>query len=260
MTSADWSIIGDARALEAHGLFVAEGRLVLDRLLDLRAAGARWDLVGVLATPAAAHALHLDERCGELVDVRPPDDMQRMTGFNFHRGVIALVRRPLMPTLDAWLGDLPANRPLVLAEHIVDPDNVGSIFRNARALAAAGVLLDDLSADPLYRKAVRTSTGAVLELPWTMMAREPAWTAVRAAGYRLLALTPARDAVPLRDAIASVGPGGLAIAVGNEGEGLTAGALAACDIRARIPMADGADSLNIATALALALHEVRAVA
>lgn len=259
MTSTDWSIIGDARAVEASGLFVAEGRLVLDRLLGLRAAGAGWDLVGVLAAPAAVLALNLEERCGDVLDVRPPADMQRLTGFNFHRGVLALVRRPPLSALEPWLATLRRDRPLVLAEHIVDADNVGSIFRNARALGAAGVLLDDTSADPLYRKAVRTSMGAVLDLPWTMGATEPAWAAVRSAGYRLLALTPAADAVPLRQAISTVGRGGLALVVGNEGMGLSADALLACDIRARIPMADGADSLNVATALALALYELRRV-
>lgn len=259
MTSIDWSVIADAAALKASGLFVVEGRLVLDRLLTLRAAGADWDVVGVLASPAAVHALHLDERCGSLLDVRPPGDMQRMTGFNFHRGVIALVRRPPRQTLDAWLDELPSTPPLVLAEHIVDVDNVGSLFRNARALGAAGVLLDDTSADPLYRKAVRTSMGAVLDLPWTTGARAPAWAAVRAAGYRLLALTPAADAVPLRDALIGLGHGGLAIVVGNEGTGLSADALDACDIPARIPMAEGADSLNVATALAIALYEAQHV-
>lgn len=259
MTSIDWSIIGDRRALGVSGLFVAEGRLVLDRLLDLRVAGAGWDLVGVLAAPAAVRALRLADRCGDVLDVRPPGDMERLTGFNFHRGVLALVRRPPLPALNPWVASLGRDKPLVLAEHIVDADNVGSIFRNARALGAAGVLLDDTSADPLYRKAVRTSMGAVLDLPWTTGASAPAWAAVRAAGYRLLALTPAADAVPLRDALTRLGHGGLAIVVGNEGTGLSADALDACDIPARIPMAKGADSLNVATALAIALYEVRRV-
>lgn len=185
--------------------------------------------------------------------------MERLTGFNFHRGVLALVQRPPVQRVDSWLASLDDEGPLVLAEHIVDVDNVGSLFRNARALGAAGVLLDNTSSDPLYRKAVRTSMGAVLDLPWTAASREAGWEAVRAAGYRLVALTPASGAAPLARAIDAMRPGRLAFAVGTEGGGLSAGALAACDIHACIPMADGADSLNVATALALALYEGRRV-
>ncbi len=259
MSDTDWSLVGDAAALRAHGLFVVEGRLVLQRLLDLCDAGASWHVVRVLASPAAVRALRLDERCAGRLDVRPADDMQRLTGFNFHRGVLALVRRPPVPPVEPWLAGLRDDLPLVLAEHLVDVDNVGSVFRNARALGAAGVLLDDTSADPLYRKAVRTSMGTVLDLPWTQAVRGTAWAQVRAAGYRLMALTPAPGAVPLRDAILEARGGRLAIVVGNEGAGLTDEALAACEVRVRIPMEEGADSLNVATALALALYEARAL-
>src|SRR5690606_4476243 len=95
-----------------------------------------------------------------MLDVRAPQAMQEVTGYNFHRGVLALVRRPVPVPVAVLIAGLPAEAPLVVGEHIVDVDNVGSIFRNARALGAAGVLLDDTSADPLYRKAVRTSMGA----------------------------------------------------------------------------------------------------
>lgn len=249
-----WTSIADPHALRAAGMFVAEGRMVVDRLL-IRAASAAFDVVRVLATPAAVRALGLDERVPDLLDVRTPHEMQEVTGFNFHRGVLAVARRPpLTPVLDL-VRALPGDGPLVVAEHIVDVDNVGSIFRNACALGAAAVLLDDTSADPLYRKAVRTSMGAVLDLRWTTAGAREVWDALRSADYRLLALTPERTATPLRAAMASARHGRVAIVVGNEGEGLSADALAACDVRVRIPMADGADSLNVATALAVALYE-----
>lgn len=246
--------MADAHALREAGMFVAEGRLVVDRLLA-GAASSAFDVVRVLATPAAVRALRLDQRVPALLDVRTPQEMQDVTGFNFHRGVLALVRRPRLASVADLVRTLPIDMPLVAAEHIVDVDNVGSIFRNARALGAAAVLLDDTSADPLYRKAVRTSMGAVLDLPWTAAPGREVWDALRAAGYRLLALTPARTATPLRAAMASARAGRVAIVVGNEGEGLSADALAACDVRVRIPMAEGADSLNVATALAVALYE-----
>ncbi len=255
MSQLGWSSIGDAHALRAAGLFVAEGRRVVDRLLESgRPPG--FDVVRVLATPAAVRALSLDERVPGVLDIRSVEEMQDVTGFNFHRGVLALVRRPTGETVDALLARLPAGAPLVVADHVVDVDNVGSLFRNARALGAAGVLLDDTSADPLYRKAVRTSMGAVLDLPWAVASRNDLWAAVRAAGYRMIALTPACGAEPLRSALDGGNPGGrLAIVVGNEGEGLGEATLHACDASARIPMANGADSLNVATALAIALYE-----
>jgi tRNA G18 (ribose-2'-O)-methylase SpoU len=250
-----WASIGDARALRNAGLFVAEGRLVVERLLTA-SDGPVYEVVRVLASPAAVRALHLDERVPGLLDVRTPAAMQELTGYNFHRGVLALVRRPPHVSVADLVAGAPADAPLVVGEHIVDVDNVGSLFRNARAFGAAGVVLDDTSADPLYRKAVRTSMGTVLELPWTRAAGPEMWGMLRRAGYRLMALTPAADAVPLREAMTDAGRCRVAIVVGNEGEGLSQAALAACDVPVRIPMAHGADSINVATALAVALYEV----
>jgi tRNA G18 (ribose-2'-O)-methylase SpoU len=251
-----WASIGDARALRDAGLFVAEGRLVVERLLTGTGPLA-FELVRVLATPAAVRALRLDERVADRLDVRTPQAMQEVTGYNFHRGVLALARRPATAPVSELIAGLAADAPLVIGERIVDVDNVGSIFRNARAFGAAGVVLDDTSADPLYRKAVRTSMGTVLEVPWTTASGADLWGMLRTAGYRLLALTPALDAMPLREAMTGVGSGRVAVVVGNEGEGLSHAALSSCDVRVRIPMAHGADSLNVATALAVALYEAR---
>lgn len=257
MTGNDWQIVGDAARLRAAGLFVIEGRTVLARALASPVDGGIWRsrIEVVLSTPAAAAALHLHDLVPDRLEMRSPADMQAVTGFNFHRGVVALVRRPPAVPLDTFLSQLDTARPLVACEHLVDVDNVGSIFRNAQGLGAAGVVLDGRSADPLYRKAVRTSMGAVLELPWAACAGTIPWGMLRAAGYRLVGLTPAHDAMPLREALEGPAGGVVALVAGNEGSGLSAEALAACDVRARIPMRNGADSLNVATAVALALYE-----
>ncbi len=146
---------------------------------------------------------------------------------------------------------------LVLAEHLVDVDNVGSVFRNARAFGAAAVLLDQRCPDPLYRKAIRTSLGAVLEVPWVQAPFTELLDSLVAAGVTTVGLTPGGGSVAEVSELAGRhgGPGAVAMVVGNEGLGLSGEARARCTHLARIAMADGADSLNVATALAVALYE-----
>jgi tRNA G18 (ribose-2'-O)-methylase SpoU len=267
----DWSTaLADPAALRAAGLFLAEGRLVLSRVLA-GAAGGHDAIVAVLSTPAAARALGLEQHLADRLTIRAPAEMEALTGFNFHRGVLALVRRP--PVLDVanviaaatvrmWGG------VFVVAEHLVDVDNVGSCFRNARAFGAAGVLLDERCPDPLYRKAVRTSLGHVLEVPWAQATIREILSALRARGVVTVGLTPherrtsnvERRAAPLAT-LAEARPRlpahlPIAVVVGNEGSGLSPETLEACTHLACIPMAEGADSLNVATALAVALYEL----
>ncbi len=258
----DWSTaLSDPEALRAQGLFLAEGRLVLERVFG--AASGPDAIVAVLATPAAARALRLDERLPDRLTIRTPAEMEALTGFNFHRGVLALVRRPAVADVrDVIAAAMTSGPVLVVAEHLVDVDNVGSCFRNARAFGAACVLLDQRCPDPLYRKAVRTSLGHVLEVPWAHAPMATILEALRDRGVPAIGLTPqAGDGVQatgnLRDIVEAVDrrrP--VAVVVGNEGSGLSAETLAACTHLARIPMAEGADSLNVATALAVALYEL----
>ncbi len=237
-------------------------------------------IVEALATAAAVRALRLDAVLGSRLVIRTPDEMAGLTGFNFHRGVLAAVRRPAIPDPRALLaqvvGDVGADevdapavrnaRLVVVAEHIVDVDNVGSCFRNALAFGASAVLLDDRCPDPLYRKAVRTSLGAVLDVPWTSAPMGGILDALAEAKVHAIGLTPnggptALPAAAATRALATVRgevPGGtIALVVGNEGAGLSAETLARCSSLACIPMAPGADSLNVATALAVALYEYR---
>ena len=294
----DWaSALSDPIGLRARGLLLAEGRLVLERILA-GAAGGVGSIIAVLAAPAAAHALDLEARVGDRLVTRTPAEMESLTGFNFHRGVLALVRRPPETSVDDVIGDVMARRRdvaeratpvadggarsadrgswistpgariaerdcsgraavLVVAEHLVDVDNVGSCFRNARALGAACVLLDDRCPDPLYRKAIRTSLGAVLEVPWAQAPIRQILDRLRAAGVVTVGLTPDRDVATLRDEVSDGLDEGVPIAlvVGNEGHGLSPEARGRCNHLARIPMAGDADSINVATALAVALYE-----
>ena len=287
MTDPIWSsALSDPAALRASGLFLAEGRIVLERIFA-GACGGAAAIVEVLSTPAAAQALDLETRLGDRLTTRSPADMATLTGFNFHRGVLALVRRPPMLDLNDVIvdavtraigsrrlspgvggqakaggrnpkaGDGP--RPvLVVAEHLVDVDNVGSCFRNARAFDAACMLLDDRCPDPLYRKAVRTSLGTVLEVPWVQAPISDILDLLTAAGVPAVGLAPHDAAAAIEDVAAELAAHTpVALVVGNEGHGLSAGTRARCARLARIPMADGADSLNVATALAVALYEWR---
>jgi tRNA G18 (ribose-2'-O)-methylase SpoU len=267
-----WAVLGDADALRARDLFVAEGRRVIQAILD-GAAGGAPAIVAALATPPAAEALGLASRLGERLDVRPPDAVQALTGFNFHRGALALVRRPPPLPLASLIGssDGTGNAPsrhgtqsplYVVGEQIADADNVGSLFRNARAFGASAVLLDDRSADPLYRKAVRTSLGAVLHVPWSSDPLPEILGALARRGVVTVGLTPDPEVPTLAEVLGDTPAGAgravpLALLVGNEGAGLSLPARAACDRLACIPMSPGADSLNVATALAVALYECR---
>ena len=262
----DWrAALADPSALRERGLFIAEGRLVLERLLT-GAAGGPAAIESVLATPAAVRALNLETQLPGRVVVRTPEEMAASTGFNFHRGVLGLVRRPEPLSVDGVLRSQDASerkpRVFVVADHLVDVDNVGSCFRNARAFGVAGVLVDQRSPDPLYRKAIRTSLGHVLEMRWAQAPMDENLAGLAGHGIATIGLTPLNrsDGRPVQDLAAlasSLDPRRpIAVVVGNEGHGLTMETAGACEHLAGISMADGVDSLNVATALAVALYEL----
>ena len=256
---ADYQNLKDARLLAERGRFMVEGRgnlrVLLERtsitpdsiLLSERTHGALEDLLREWAP-----------RCPVYVAERAVLD--RIVGFPIHRGVLAVCARPApcdpLALARAALEREPAPR-LVVLEGIIDHDNVGGIFRNAMGLGARAVLLCPRTVDPLYRKAVRTSMGGSLVVPFGRSADLAALLDdLRALGFETLALDPA----PSGSDLASLDPerlGPAALLLGTEGRGLTEGALARADRRLRIAMESGVDSLNVSVAAGIALHRLR---
>lgn len=180
--------------------------------------------------------------------------LEQLTGYHLHRGALAAMHRPPL----ALVAEVIANaRRIVILEDIVDHTNVGAIFRSVAGLGADAVLVSPSCADPLYRRSVRVSMGTVLQVPWTRM---PDWnescTVVKDAGFHLAALALSDTAVSL-DAFARSAPERVAIVLGTEGDGLSRRALATADTTVMIPMLHGVDSLNVASASAVALWELR---
>jgi tRNA G18 (ribose-2'-O)-methylase SpoU len=231
-----------------HGLFIAEGELVLRRAL--RAGYApRSFLVDAKRVDQLA-----DLPTGEApVYAATQDVLEKATGFHVHRGVLASFhRRPLPPATELLAG---AARVAVL-EDVNNHTNLGAVFRGAAALGVDAVLLSPSCADPLYRRSVRVSMGEVFAVPYARLEPWPdALAEPRAAGFTVLALTPSPDAValPRLDAAARRRP---ALLFGAEGAGLSRAALAASDLRVAIPMRRGVDSLNVAAAAAVAFWEL----
>lgn len=235
------------------GLYIAESAKVIARAL---AAGhrprsvlvqERWLddvrslLAGVAPSPDAPPVP---------VYVVEPSVAESLTGYAVHRGALAAMHRPTPPDPRAVLRHA---RLVVVLEDIVDHTNVGAAFRAAAGLGADAVLVSERCADPLYRRSVRVSMGTVFQVPWT---RLPAWPEARGilheAGLHIAALALADGAVSL-DSFAADRPERVALLFGAEGDGLSRSALAACDTLVTIPMAGGVDSLNIASASAVAL-------
>jgi tRNA G18 (ribose-2'-O)-methylase SpoU len=179
--------------------------------------------------------------------------MNGITGFNIHRGCLALGERRAPSD---WRELAAGCRRVIILERLGNADNVGSIFRSAAAFGVDGVLLGPACADPLYRKAIRTSMGAALAIPFAHAEPWPAALAhLREDGWAVLGLSPGATQT-LQSVSSELRGRRTALVVGHEGEGLTAEALAACGADARIPMAVGTDSLNAATATAIALYEL----
>jgi tRNA G18 (ribose-2'-O)-methylase SpoU len=250
----DFRNLADAAMLTSCGLFIAEGRLVVERLLTESPLEPR----AVLVTEAAARAL------GPVLAGRPDLDvyvvplalMEPLTGFNIHRGCLATARRPPSRSVDEVLAS-GARRVLVL-EGVSNPDNLGGLFRTARAFGVQAVVLGPGCGDPLYRKAVRVSCGAALVLPF---ASTPDWPGALHAFARhaipLLALTPRGDqTLEAREAL-HVRGSPLAVMVGAEGPGLSTAALKAADHTVRIDIDPRSDSLNVTVAAGIVLHALR---
>lgn len=186
-------------------------------------------------------------------------ETERITGYRVHRGALAAFHRPEPADPSELLRSLtraPGMRRVAVLEGLVDHTNVGAIFRSAAALKIDAILLSPTCADPLYRRSIRVSMGAVFQIPWARLSPWPGLELLRDLGFTTCALTPAGDAVPIDDFM-SAAIGDLALYLGSEGPGLTRGVIDGADARVRIPLADDIDSLNVATAAAIAFWETR---
>lgn len=244
---AGYTHIADPDHLLKLGVFVAEGRLVVRRLLDLQ----HWDIESILLTePAAESIADVLPKTQAPVYLVDQQIMNGIAGFNIHRGCLALVKRPERATLDRIAAG-PLARVLVL-EGVNNPDNVGGLFRSAAAFGIELVVLGPGCGDPLYRKAVRTSMAASLSVPFVHALQWPgAIRDLRADGFTVVALTPNRSVATLEEVFPHAK---LALLVGAEGEGLSDAAMQAATLRIRIPTTADVDSLNVTTAASIAMY------
>jgi tRNA G18 (ribose-2'-O)-methylase SpoU len=252
---ADYSQLTDValrrKSEPAGGLYIAESTKVIARALE---AGHRPRSV-LLQEQWLPDALELLADWPDVpIYVGAASVLEELTGYNLHRGALAAMHRPVLAPVSDLIRDA---RRIVILENIVDHTNVGAIFRSVAGLGADAVLITPRCADPLYRRSVRVSMGTVLQVPWT---RLPEWDEavplLHDAGFHLAALALADNAVSLDD-FAIDPPERLAIVLGAEGDGLSRQALAVADTVVTIPMLHGVDSLNVASASAVALYALR---
>ncbi|WP_243062957.1 RNA methyltransferase [Humibacter sp. RRB41] len=252
---ADYAGLTDValrRALEpAGGLYLAESTKVISRAI---AAGHVPRSVLVQERWLSGIEPLLVDFPDVPVYVGREEALESLTGFHLHRGAMAAMHRPALPPLEKVL---EGARRVVVLEDIVDHTNVGAAFRAVAGLGADAVLVTPRCADPLYRRSVRVSMGTVLQVPWTRIGEwSDAAPRLHDAGFRLAALALADNAVSLDDYAADP-PERLAMVMGAEGDGLSRRALAVADTVVTIPMAHGVDSLNVASAAAVALYALR---
>ncbi|HXW46795.1 MAG TPA: RNA methyltransferase [Streptosporangiaceae bacterium] len=234
------------RNLEAeHGLFIAEGEKVIRRAIaagyPVRSLLVAEDKLATIADVAAG--------CQAPLYIVPAAVAEQLTGYRVHRGALASMRRQPLP---AVADVLAAARRVVVLEDIVDHANVGSVFRCVAALGFDAILLSPRCADPFYRRAIKVSMGAVFSVPYCRLTDwRGAVDALKANGFRVLAMTPDPGATPIGEVS---GAGRLALLIGSEGNGLSGRWLAAADEVVRIPMHNGVDSLNVGSATAIACY------
>ena len=242
----------------SNAMFIAESPKVIHRALD-----AGYEPVSLLT-----ERKHIEGQASDLIDrlgdlpVYTADSalLENLTGYSLHRGVLCAMKRPALPTVEAVCKH--ARRVAVL-EGIVDPTNVGAIFRSAAALQMDAVLLTPTCCDPLYRRAARVSMGTVFQVPWTRIGQhhtqwpDKGMAQLRDLGFKTAALALSDNSVSI-DHPALLNEEKLAVILGTEGDGLANATIAGCDYTVKIPMAHGVDSLNVAAASAVAFWELRA--
>ena len=244
------------------GLFIAESPNVIDRALD-----AGYQPVSMLidTKEITKNAANVLERIrifpGKTIPVftAPEDILRKLTGFPLTRGCLCAMERRELPSIQETIKD--ASRIAIL-EEVVNPTNVGAIFRSAAALGMDAVLLTHGCSDPLYRRAIRVSMGTVFQIPWTFLGnrRDPGWPQpgldlLRRSGFKTAAMALKKESVSISDPSLMKEPK-LAVVLGTEGDGLAAETIADCDYTVMIPMYHGVDSLNVAAASAVAFWQL----
>ena len=234
------------------GIFIAESPKVIERALN---AGCVPISFLMETRHVENQAKELIARCGDIpVFTAGLDVLTQLTGFKLTRGMLCAMYRPKLPTVE----DICKNaRRVAVLEDVMNPTNVGAIFRSAAALGIDAVMLTSASSDPLYRRSIRVSMGTVFQVPWTYLG-EGGISDLRRLGFKTAAMALKSDSLPIYDPrLAKIDK--LAIVLGTEGDGLAAGTIADCDYTVLIPMSHGVDSLNVAAASAVAFYQLAAL-
>jgi tRNA G18 (ribose-2'-O)-methylase SpoU len=249
----EYRAVSEPELVRESGLFVAEGRLVVRRAIE----DGRYHVRSLLLSEAARR--DLEPVFGCLAEDVPiyicaAGDFLTIAGFDIHRGCLALVRRPAVLSAENVVGTA---KVVVVLEAVANADNVGGVFRNAAAFGADAVLLSPSCCDPLYRKAIRTSMAATLQVPFARIEDWPhGLAALGARGFTVVGLTPRAPAQTLDSFAASSRPARIALLVGNEGTGLSREAEAAAHHLVRVPIRPDVDSLNLVVATGIVLSRL----
>lgn len=239
------------RADPENALFIAESPNVIERALN----------AGCVPVSFLMERKHVEgkgreilARCGDVpVYAAELEVLIQLTGFHLTRGMLCAMRRPKLPSVEEVCAGA---RRIAVLENVMNPTNIGAIFRSAAALNMDAVLLTSAGSDPLYRRAVRVSMGTVFQVPWTFLEDENSWPEqLHALGFKTAAMALRDDSVRLDDP-RLLAKEKLAIVLGTEGDGLAADTIAHCDYTVRIPMSHGVDSLNVAAASAVAFYQL----
>lgn len=237
------------RAEPEKGIFIAESPKVIERALD---AGCVPISILIERKHIEGQGKDIITRCGEIpVYTAEFDVLTQLTGFQLTRGMLCAMYRPTLPTVQEVCAE--AKRVAVL-ENVVNPTNVGAIFRSAAALNMDAVLLTSACSNPLYRRAIRVSMGTVFQVPWTFLP-EDGMEQLHGMGFKTAAMALKEDSVSVDDKNL-IAEEKLAIVLGTEGDGLASSTIADCDYTVMIPMAHGVDSLNVAAASAVAFWQL----
>lgn len=235
----------------AEAMFIAESPKVIERALD-----AGYEPVSLLVETKhiQTQAKDILTRCGDIsVYTASFDVLTQLTGFQLTRGMLCAMRRRKLPSVAEVCNE---KHRIAVLEDVVNPTNVGAIFRSAAALGMDAVLLTPNCSNPLYRRSIRVSMGTVFQIPWTFLA-DNSIQSLHTLGFQTVAMALTEDSVSIEDP-RLMAEEKLAIFLGTEGDGLAASTIAHCDYTVRIPMAHGVDSLNVAAASAVAFWQLGA--